>query len=56
NKGLSKSSIALFEQIRTIDKSRLSEYIGTLDSETMKQVDMALEISFGIKKTEVQNG
>ena len=48
--GLNQSSIALLEQIRTIDKSRLDEYIGRLDELTMKHIDEALEISFGLPK------
>ena len=55
--GLGKDSVVLLEQIRTIDKSRLSDYIGQLDSETMKQIDIAIEISLNVGKTEVlQNG
>jgi mRNA interferase MazF len=47
-KDLSKSSVILLEQIRTIDKMRLAEYIGHLDDATMKLVDKAIEISFGL--------
>lgn len=46
--GLNKDSVILLEQIRTIDKRRLKEKIGKLDSEMMKNVDKALFISFGI--------
>lgn len=46
--GLSKDSMVLLEQIRTIDKKRLKEKIGTLDSVSMKRVDQALSISFGL--------
>jgi mRNA interferase MazF len=46
--GLSRNSLALLEQIRTIDKTRLQEYIGTLDSDTMRRVDKALMISVGL--------
>ena len=48
--GLEKDSIALLEQIRTIDKSRLESYIGRLDEETMSRIDKALGISVGIGK------
>ncbi len=45
--GLSKDSIILLEQIRTIDKLRLKEKIGELDSLKMKEVDKALLVSLG---------
>ncbi|MEG1778634.1 MAG: type II toxin-antitoxin system PemK/MazF family toxin [Oscillospiraceae bacterium] len=47
--GLSKDSIVLLEQIRTIDKKRLKERMGTLDGSSMSQVDKALTISFGLE-------
>ncbi len=46
--GLSKDSIVLLEQIRTIDKKRLKERMGELDSPSMAQVNNALSISFGL--------
>ena len=46
--GLDRDSLILLEQIRTIDKSRLRDYIGTLDYETMSEIDTALAISVGI--------
>ncbi len=46
--GLSKDSVVLAEQIRTIDKRRLKEKIGHLDDELMIRVNEALEISFGL--------
>lgn len=48
--GLEKSSIALLEQIRTIDKSRIDYYAGKIDGQTMREVTHALKISLGIKK------
>ncbi len=47
--GLAKNSIILLEQIRTIDKRRLKERMGALDSDTMHQVDSAIGISFGLQ-------
>jgi mRNA interferase MazF len=47
-KTLPRDSIVLAEQIRTIDKSRLREYVGTVDSELMKKIDTALKISIGV--------
>ncbi len=46
--GLSKNSVVLAEQIRTIDKKRLKEKIGHLDDRLMTKVNEALEISFGL--------
>ena len=50
--GLRKKSTVLLEQIRTIDKKRLIEYIGKVDKETMGKVDHAIVVSFGIKYLE----
>ncbi|MBO5136716.1 MAG: type II toxin-antitoxin system PemK/MazF family toxin [Clostridia bacterium] len=46
--GLSKDSVVLAEQIRTIDKRRLKEKIGHVEDEKMARVNEALEISFGL--------
>lgn len=46
--GIQKDSVILLEQIRTIDKKRLREKIGHLDTKLMEQVDDALGISFGL--------
>lgn len=50
--GLSKNSVVLLEQLRTIDKSRLRERIGTLDQELMPDVNEALGVSLGINAFE----
>ena len=46
--GLTRDSIVLLEQIRTIDKRRLKDRMGSLDRPSMHQVDEALQISFGL--------
>lgn len=46
--GLAKDSIILLEQVRTIDKKRLKEKMGTLDVKGMNMVDKALSVSFGL--------
>lgn len=46
--GLTKDSIVLLEQIRTIDKKRLKDRMGALDPSAMMQIDNALQISFGL--------
>ncbi len=45
---LPKSSVILTEQIRTLDRRRLCEYVGSLDCSIMKKVDEALKISMGV--------
>ena len=42
---LVKDSVVLLEQLRTIDKQRLKDKVCRLDSEILKKVDRALEIS-----------
>jgi mRNA interferase MazF len=44
---LPKDSVALLEQIRTLDKSRLQEKVTMLSTEKMKEVNKALLISLG---------
>ena len=46
--GLSKKSVILLEQIRTLDKRRLKEKMGHLDERVMRQVNDAISISFGL--------
>lgn len=46
--GLAKDSVILLEQIRTIDKQRLKEKMGHLDDDTMKNVNDAISVSFGL--------
>ncbi len=46
--GLGRDSVILLEQIRTIDKQRLTDKITKLDDEKMRQIDRALKISLGI--------
>ena len=46
--GLSRDSVVLLEQIRTIDKRRLKERMGKLDIQSMYDVDRALSGSFGL--------
>ena len=47
--GLAKDSIVLLEQVRTIDKKRLKERMGSLDQVSMGMVDKALSVSFGLQ-------
>ncbi len=47
--GLSKDSVILLEQVRTIDKRRLREKMGHLAPDTMERVNDAISVSFGLE-------
>ncbi len=47
--GLTKDSVVLLEQIRTIDKRRLREKMGRLDEKLMSRIDEAIVVSFGLQ-------
>jgi mRNA interferase MazF len=47
--GLSKDSVVLLEQIRTLDKKRLREKMGNLPETDMDRIDDALSVSIGLK-------
>lgn len=46
--GFEKDSVILLEQIRTIDKQRLTDKITHLDEDLMAKVNKALEVSLGV--------
>ncbi len=46
--GLTKDSVVLLEQIRTLDKNRLRERAGQIPKDVQEQVNEALGISIGI--------
>ena len=46
--GLPRDSVILAEQVRTLDKQRLTERLGALPESVMAQVDRALLMSLGI--------
>jgi len=48
NYGFDRDSVILLEQIRTIDKQRLTDKITQLDDEMMFRVNEALNISLGL--------
>lgn len=48
--GLEKESFVLLEQIRTVDKRRLDDYVGRLNRDQMNRVEKALRTSMEIKK------
>ena len=45
---LKNKSTTLFNQIRTIDKSRIIKKISSLDAKIMKKIDLAIKISLGL--------
>lgn len=47
--GLPKESMVECEQIRTLDKSRLKDFMGQASQEVMKEIDKGLKISLGVK-------
>ena len=52
SKMLQKNSVILAEQIRTIDRNRLKDYVGSVDLEVMEKVDKAIKISIGVNVNE----
>ncbi len=46
--GLAKDSMVLLEQVRTIDKKRLKEKMGSIDESSMSAINNAISISFGL--------
>ena len=49
--GLSSASVALLNQIRTVDRLRLVKRLGAVDSATMHLIDEAIGISLGLLGT-----
>jgi mRNA interferase MazF len=46
--GLSVTSVAVFNQIRAVDRMRMMKRIGWVDQETLERVDDAIRISLGL--------
>lgn len=53
--GLEVPSIVLLEQIRTVDKRRLSSYIGKLEERHIRGINRALAVSVGLIEPMPQN-
>jgi len=49
-RGLNIPSVVLCEQLRTIDKSRIVRYIGTLDDISMRKIERCIAVSMGFRK------
>ena len=54
--GLDKNSVVLLEQIRTIDKQRLKQYMGMMPDNIMARVNKALAISLAMGRKGCLNG
>lgn len=46
--GMLKDSVALLNQIRSVDKKRLVRRLGRIDAEAMHRVDRSIQISLGL--------
>ena len=46
--GLLVTSVAVFSQIRAVDRIRLVKRLGSVDDDTMRHVDEAIKISLGL--------
>jgi mRNA interferase MazF len=49
---LPQDSIILLEQIRTIDKCRVTDYVGKISEEHMVKVEQAIDVSLGMSYLE----
>lgn len=49
SQGLSKNSVVLLEQVRTLDKRRLRERMGHVEEQVMEKIDTAIAVSFGLQ-------
>ena len=46
--GLPQYSVVLLEQIRTVDKARLGNFVGVMDKETLNKIDGSVMCSLGL--------
>ena len=54
--GLPQESMLMLEQLATIDKTMLENFVGTADAEFMKKVDRALSVSVGVRPIRISKG
>ena len=54
--GLSVASVAVFNQIRAVDRSRLIKKLGKVDALVLLQVDEAIKAAFGLSSSEPDLG
>ena len=48
--GLTRDSVVLLEQVRTLDKRRLRERMGRVDERIMEKIDTGIAVSFGLPR------
>ena len=53
--GLRKPSVVLCEQVRTLEKTRLSRYMGCLDADKLKEVEKALSVSLDMDSMQLSS-
>ena len=46
--GLRSTSLVLLEQIRTIDKQRIRQYIGAVSADEMREIEQAIIVSLDL--------
>ena len=51
--GLTKDSVVLLEQVRTLDKRRLREKMGRVDERVMEKIDLGIAVSFGLQRDQL---
>lgn len=51
--GLEEISLFMLEQVRTIDKQRVRQYVGKMTEKQMRQIDAALRASLGLDDTDM---
>lgn len=49
---LESASVVLLEQLRTIDKKRLSDRLGQISQTDMRQIEYAMSISLGMNQSQ----
>lgn len=50
--GLRRDSVVLLEQVRTLEKTRLTRRLGSLGEDAMRRIDRALALSLGTAHSE----
>ena len=53
NCGLTRNSMVLLEQVRTLDKRRLREKMGHVEEGVMEKIDTAIAVSFGLHRDQL---
>lgn len=51
--GLTKDSVVLLEQVRTLDERRLREHVGHVEEQVMEKIDTAIAVSLGLQRDQL---